>query len=180
MAAQLEGVLREVTSKLRGTPTAGASTCFTGESGRAASTSGWRSLPVPLVSPDDPEAAVVVTLGAMEPEAVVDALGELADRGVEVELRRVRALIDLDRLDEANGVLDEHGRDGELPGARPDWRVGWYRGVAALAAGAPDERRASWTRSTGTCPVSWRPSWPWPTPRSRPATTRWPRHGSTS
>ena len=70
----------------------GASTCFTGETGRAAATAGWRSLPVPLVSPDDPDAAVVVTLGAMEPEAVVDALGQLADRGVEVELRRVRAL----------------------------------------------------------------------------------------
>ena len=37
------------------------------------STEVWRSLPVPLVNPDDPDAAVVVTLGAMEPEAVVDA-----------------------------------------------------------------------------------------------------------
>jgi serine/threonine-protein kinase PknG len=137
MAAQLEGVLREVTSKLRGTPTPGASACFTGESGRAASTSGWRSLPVPLVNPDDPEAAVVVTLGAMEPEAVVDALGELADRGVEVELRRVRALIDLDRLDEASDVLDDLDATVSFSGALPDWRVGWYRGVAALAAGAP-------------------------------------------
>ncbi len=138
MAAQLDGVLREVAAARRGSPTAGASTCFTGETGRAAATAGWRSLPVPLVSPDDPDAAVVVTLGAMEPEAVVDALGQLADRGVEVELRRVRALIDLGRLDEANGVLDGMDAATADEGGQADWRVGWYRGVAALAAGEAD------------------------------------------
>ena len=91
MAAQLEGVLREIAATIRRSPAPGVSTCFTGETRLAASTEVWRSLPVPLVDPDDPDAAVVVTLGAMEPEAVVDALGGLADRGVEVELRRVRA-----------------------------------------------------------------------------------------
>ena len=50
-----------------------------------------------------------------------------------------RALIDLGRLDEANRVLDEVDASMRLPGSRPDWRIGWYRGVASLAAGAPDD-----------------------------------------
>jgi serine/threonine-protein kinase PknG len=137
MAAQLEGVLREIAATIRKSPAPGVSTCFTGETRLAASTEVWRSLPVPLVDPDDPDAAVVVTLGAMEPEAVVDALGGLADRGVEVELRRVRALIDLGRLDEATAVLDGLDAAPTMAASQPDWRLRWYRGVVALAAGEP-------------------------------------------
>jgi serine/threonine-protein kinase PknG len=146
MAAQLEGVLREIAATIRQAPAPGVSTCFTGETRRAASTEVWRSLPVPLVDPDDPDAAVVVTLGAMEPEAVIDALGGLADRGVEVEFRRVRALIDLGRLDEATAVLDDVDAALAQADSGPDWRVSWYRGVVALAAGEPGIA-ATWLES---------------------------------
>jgi serine/threonine-protein kinase PknG len=139
MAAQLEGVLREIAATIRKSPAPGVSTCFTGETRRTSSSKAvWRSLPVPLVNPDDPDAAVVVTLGAMEPEAVLEALGGLADRGAEVELRRVRALLDLGRLDEATSVLDELDAIPAAASAGPDWRVSWYRGVVALAANEPD------------------------------------------
>ena len=134
MAAQLEGILREVVAIRRGSPAPGVSTCFTGERRQAMTAADWRSLPVPLVSPDDPAAAVLVSLGAMEPEAVLGALDELAGPtmvSIELELRRVRALLELGAFEEAADVLDG--------AASRDWRVDWYRGIAALAADAPDE-----------------------------------------
>jgi serine/threonine-protein kinase PknG len=141
MAAQLEGVLREVVATRRGVPAPGVSTCFTGERRQAAVTADWGSLPIPLVSPDDPAAAVLVSLGTTEPHAVLEALDGLAGpagASVELGLRRARALLELGRLDEAAAVLD--GLE-VTPGAgrsNPGWRVGWYRGLAALAASAPD------------------------------------------
>ena len=57
----------------------GASTCFTGESATApTSTLAGAACRSRSSVPTIPGAAVVVTLGAMEPEAVVEALGELA------------------------------------------------------------------------------------------------------
>ena len=124
-------------------------------------------------APTTPAPAVVVTLGAMEPEAVArGASGRCPTASVEIDLRRVRALIDA-----------RPARRGEPP-CSTGWRLrwptrpvaglarAWYRGAGGPGRGATATRASRASRScTGTCPASWRPSWRWPTPPRRPATT---------
>ena len=74
--------------------------------------------------------------------ALVTALERSPDQTLEVKL--ARALIAEDRRAEAAAtVLDAVGEAD--PG---DWRVAWYRGVGALAAGAPETATKS---SNGSC-----------------------------
>jgi serine/threonine-protein kinase PknG len=141
MAAQLVGVLREVVATSTGVPAPGVSTCFTGEARRAPSRADWQSLPLPLVSPDDPGASLVSSLGAMGPEALLEALEAVAHPGVEIDLRRARALMELGLFDDAAAVLDSLEAAMARSNQRTDWRVPWHRGLLALAA--EDSERAS-------------------------------------
>ena len=141
MAAQLVGVLREVVATSTGTPAPGVSTCFTGEARRAPTRADWRSLPLPLVSPDDPGASLVSSLGAIGPEALLEALEAVPQASVEIDLRRVRALIELGLFDDAAAVLDSLEAAMAGSNQRTNWRVPWHRGLVALAA--EDSERAS-------------------------------------
>ena len=96
-----------------------------------------RTLPVPLVNPDDPGLAAVVSVGATEPEALVEMLRALPDRSIDAELRFARALIEAGRLEEASTVLATVETRLAEAGDAWDWRVDWYRGTAALAVGQP-------------------------------------------
>jgi serine/threonine-protein kinase PknG len=57
---------------------------------------------------------------------------------VEVDLRLAATMIDVGSLDEADAQLAEVQANDPW-----DWRVAWYRGIAALARGRADEARAS-------------------------------------
>jgi serine/threonine-protein kinase PknG len=94
-------------------------------------------LPVPLVNADDPGSAVVLSLVATEPEALIEMLQALPDRSVETDLRLARALVEGGRLDEASTMLSVIETSVSDAGDARDWRVDWYRGTVALAAGAP-------------------------------------------
>ena len=112
----------------------GVSTCFTGEARRAARPSGWRSLPVPLVSPDDPGAAGRRRSARWVPRHCsrpsTPARPERRDRpatgpraGRAGAVRRGER-----RARHAGGADDAFRAIGRLAS-------GWHRGLAALAVG---------------------------------------------
>ncbi|MGW5649852.1 tetratricopeptide repeat protein [Streptomyces humi] len=89
------------------------------------------ALPVPLVDQSDPNAGLLA--GLMMTAAPGELLGALAaapTQTVETRLRGIRARLEGGEHEAALTAL------GELEGERPDdWRVVWYRGVAALVTG---------------------------------------------
>ncbi|MFB4316590.1 tetratricopeptide repeat protein [Actinomadura sp. 21ATH] len=160
MAEQLTGVLREVLSADDGRPRPAPSALFgperdaagtdvvplppgSGTPGQAGPGDGSRpvlaplapeaavaALPVPLVETADPGAGFLAGLTAGDPAGLAAALGSTALKSAEISLALARARIELGEPDEAAGNLDAVAAD------RPDdWRVDWYRGAAALAAG---------------------------------------------
>ncbi|MEU5598250.1 tetratricopeptide repeat protein [Streptomyces sp. NPDC020298] len=88
------------------------------------------ALPVPHVDPADPNAGFLAGLMASAPGELIGALAAAPQQTVETRLRQIRARL-------------EHGDSGaaltnlaQLEEERPDdWRVVWYRGVAALVTG---------------------------------------------
>ncbi|MCO5969886.1 serine/threonine-protein kinase PknG [Actinoallomurus sp. WRP6H-15] len=134
MADQLTGVLREVLSAEDGEPRPAASTLFGPERFTAGDVfelllpaDAAATLPAPLVESADPAAGFLAGLTALEPERLADALTSAPTRTPEVDLTLARVRIELGDAAGAHAVLDA------LP--QEDWRVGWYRAVAVLAAG---------------------------------------------
>ncbi|HET8680652.1 MAG TPA: tetratricopeptide repeat protein [Micromonosporaceae bacterium] len=144
MSEQLLGVLREVVSAVDGVPRPVLSRRFTperrafgtgaGEVGDATVTdllprSVAAALPLPQVDVLDPGAGFLATLSVTDPDEVVRQLESAPARSVEVALRLARAHLDRNDLASAGAGLDG------LAAADPfDWRIDWYRGLAALAA----------------------------------------------
>ncbi|QMU75492.1 protein kinase [Streptacidiphilus sp. PB12-B1b] len=100
------------------------------------------ALPVPRTDPDDPNAGFLAALMATAPADVLSALRSAPVNSVELRLRELRALIelgDLPAVDAARAALSADHPD--------DWRVVWYRGLAAMAAsgtpGGPEPRAAA-------------------------------------
>ena len=139
MGAQLLGVLREIVAAGGSTPPAVASTRFTPPVRGLLTEPDWRMLPTPLVNPDDPAAALIVSLP--DPDEVIRRLGVQRGMGVETDLWLARALIQRDRLDEARAVLQN------VEFADPwEWRTTWYVGLAALAGGDHAAARMAFER----------------------------------
>ncbi|MFF8974132.1 tetratricopeptide repeat protein [Streptomyces sp. NPDC014995] len=88
------------------------------------------ALPVPHVDPGDPNAGFLAGLLTSAPAELITALAAAAAPSVETRLRQVRAWLENGDCDAALMSLTK------LEGERPDdWRVVWYRGVAALVTG---------------------------------------------
>ncbi|MEU1704084.1 tetratricopeptide repeat protein [Streptomyces sp. NPDC005706] len=88
------------------------------------------ALPVPLVDPNDPNAGFLAGLMASAPAELISALDAAPAPSVESRLRQLRARLESGDHRAALTALNE------LEGERPDdWRVVWYRGVAALVTG---------------------------------------------
>ncbi|KMO73198.1 serine/threonine protein kinase [Mycolicibacterium chubuense] len=145
MADQLTGVLHEVVAA-DGTPVPPRrSLHFSPQRGLYGG--GYRApvvpaeviaaLPVPVVDPGDPGAAVLATTSGTPPAQLEYAL-HLARSGaqqatrfsVEVALRLVRAALELGRPSDARTQLETL-----TPALDGDWRVPWYRGQCALLEG---------------------------------------------
>ncbi|MFC0526832.1 serine/threonine-protein kinase [Phytohabitans kaempferiae] len=154
MSDQLLGVLREVLSANDAVPRPVVSRQFTPERrafGTAAGEVGGEAvvvdlqpagvaaaLPLPQVDVLDPGAGFLATLSSTDPAELVRQLESPPVHSTEVALRLVRARIDAGDLAGAVAGLDE------LAAADPfDWRVDWYRGIAAMAAGRPGDARVA-------------------------------------
>lgn len=160
MADQLVGVLRQVVAADDGRPRPASSTLFTPDLYPRPDAPDWRLLPSLLVSSDDPGAAFLASVTATEPHEVIDQLeahqavasGALPSGGAwdpaapsqpsrEVPLRLARAYIEAGDLGRAETTL------AEIEQADPwEWRVAWYRGVAALEGDRPDSARSEFDR----------------------------------
>lgn len=145
MAEQLRGVLREVLSAKDGRPRPASSRRFGPELRVvAAEADGFSAEPVarrpaglalpdPQVDPADPQAGLLATVGGSDPEEMLLALAQVPDPTLETRIRLVRARLDQEELAQVCADLEE--LDAAYPG---DWRIDWYRGVAALMAGQLD------------------------------------------
>ncbi|MGW7415213.1 tetratricopeptide repeat protein [Streptomyces sp. NPDC054863] len=88
------------------------------------------ALPVPRVDPNDPNAGFLAGLMASAPAELITALQQAPGDSVERRLRELRARLEMGELPTAAETLRE------LEAAYPDdWRVVWYRGIAALTSG---------------------------------------------
>ncbi|MET9931555.1 MULTISPECIES: tetratricopeptide repeat protein [unclassified Streptomyces] len=88
------------------------------------------ALPVPHVSPADPNAGFLAGLAAAAPGELLGALQAAPSPSVELRLRTLRAQLELRDLPAAARTLA--GLEERDP---DDWRVVWYRGVASLVTG---------------------------------------------
>lgn len=88
------------------------------------------ALPVPRVDPGDPNAGFLAGLMASAPAELITALQAAPTGSLELRLRELRARLEMGELSGASGALDALETDHP-----DDWRVVWYRGVAALATG---------------------------------------------
>jgi serine/threonine-protein kinase PknG len=167
MVEQLHGVLREVVSAPRNSePWPVPSTLFgrerwavgteiaaAGDDGPVLGTLDVRTavaaLPPPVVAETEETVgplADLATLSTREPAEIVETLSRPAERPAalvvaapEARLVLSGALLDLGQRAAAEEVLDELDQLAERDETSPgDWRVSWYRGIAALAAGRCD------------------------------------------
>lgn len=88
------------------------------------------ALPVPRVDPTDPNAGFLAGLMTSAPVELLGALAAAPAPSIETRLRQIRAWLETGEPAAALQALVA------LEGERPDdWRVVWYRGVAALVTG---------------------------------------------
>jgi serine/threonine-protein kinase PknG len=162
LADQLTGVLHEIVAIDSGTPQPRMSNHFSLQHGiYGAGLDGpvdvaelIAALPVPVVDPNDPGAAVLATTSGTPPAQLEDAL-ELARGGakqankssIEIPLRLVRASL------ETGAPADARQRLARLESAIPgDWRLRWYGGQCALLEGAFDKAAADFDVVLTTLP----------------------------
>ncbi|OIK23450.1 serine/threonine-protein kinase [Streptomyces malaysiense] len=88
------------------------------------------ALPAPLVDASDPNAGFLAGLVASAPGELLGALAAAPAQSVETRLRQVRAR--LEAGDHAGARTGLAPLEKERP---EDWRVVWYRGLAALVTG---------------------------------------------
>ncbi|WP_433450400.1 tetratricopeptide repeat protein [Streptomyces sp. CA-142005] len=88
------------------------------------------ALPVPLVDPNDPNAGFLAGLMTSAPAELIAALDAAPTQTVETRLRQIRAR--LESGDHQAALMSLAKLEEERP---DDWRVVWYRGVAALVTG---------------------------------------------
>ncbi|MFE1023203.1 tetratricopeptide repeat protein [Streptomyces sp. NPDC058818] len=88
------------------------------------------ALPVPRVDAGDPNAGFLAGLMASAPAELLTALAAAPAPSTETRLRQIRARLENGDAPGALAALES------LEGERPDdWRVVWYRGLAALVTG---------------------------------------------
>lgn len=88
------------------------------------------ALPVPRVDANDPNAGFLAGLMASAPAELITALRAAPADSVELRLRGLRARLSMGEPESAAQAL------AELEVQHPDdWRVVWYRGIAALTTG---------------------------------------------
>jgi serine/threonine-protein kinase PknG len=138
MTDQMLGVLREVLAA-DGDPRPATSRLFTGElrTDPRSDKPQWRFLPAPMIDLTDPAAAFLASVTVTEPQEVLTLLGKAPQNTLEVQLRALRALIDLGAAGSGQDAFADAARmrDTIASVAGADWRIAWYDGILALASG---------------------------------------------
>jgi serine/threonine-protein kinase PknG len=142
MTEQMIGVLREVLAA-GGEPRPATSRLFTAElrTDPRHDTPDWRHLPAPIVDLTDRAAAFLASVTVTDPQQVLSLLVRAPAHTIEVQLRALRAMIDLGAATFADHPgLDvfahaKRTRDVLASAAAGDWRVAWYDGMLGLASG---------------------------------------------
>jgi serine/threonine-protein kinase PknG len=138
MTEQMLGVLREVLAA-GGEPHPSTSRLFTGElrTDPRSDAPNWRFLPAPMIDLTDPSAAFLASVTVTDPQEVLTLLGKAPQNTFEVQLRALRALIDLGAAGTGPAAFADAARlrDTITAAAAGDWRLAWFDGVLALAAG---------------------------------------------
>jgi len=90
-----------------------------------------------MIDLTDPAAAFLASVTVTEPQEVLTLLGKAPENTLEVQLRALRALIDLGAAGSSRDAFADAARmrDAIAANAGGDWRVAWYDGVLALASG---------------------------------------------
>lgn len=161
MAEQVRGVLREVLAAADGNPRPEPSAQFTRErrvfgtdagllaadasDGVLSGSAVAAALPLPLPDPSDPGVGYLATVATTDPDELVAVLSAAPVRSMEVGLRLVRARIE--QGDPAGALTDLDSASGFT-----DWRLDWYRGLAALAAQRWSDARAAFDSVYGDLP----------------------------
>ncbi|HSA51506.1 MAG TPA: tetratricopeptide repeat protein, partial [Yinghuangia sp.] len=148
MAEQCLGVLREVVAVRTGEPKPALSGLFGPETRVAHTTmSAWNlpdapspgevaaALPVPRVDPNDPAAGLLASLPTNDPDELLAAVTAAGIQSVEATLRLAYGCIERRQVERAEAFLDDVDAD--------DWRLVWYRGLAALAEERNDDALAA-------------------------------------
>jgi serine/threonine-protein kinase PknG len=96
-----------------------------------------------MIDLTDPAAAFLASVTVTQPQEVLTLLGKAPANTIEVQLRALRAMIDLGAAAVDRPGLDHFAdarkmRDAIAATAAGDWRVAWYDGVLALASGDND------------------------------------------
>jgi serine/threonine-protein kinase PknG len=162
LADQLTGVLHEIVAVESDAPQPRMSKHFSpqrgiygaGEDKTIDADAVIAALPVPVVDPTDPGAAVLATTSGTPPAQLEHAL-DLARTGaqqanrssVEVPLRLVRASLEIGAPADARKRLAQ--LESVIPG---DWRLAWYSGQCALLEGALDKAAADFETVLATLP----------------------------
>ncbi|MDA1360833.1 protein kinase [Glycomyces luteolus] len=142
MRTQVRGVLHEVQSVQKGEPRFEPSTLFSGEQAVFGEPDVEydihavgdpfdvaHALPTPMVDLADPMAAFMATLQATDAAGILAELNAAPVQSPEVQLRRVRTLVNAGDLHQANAALDQFAqREGNT------WQVTWLRGTISLLA----------------------------------------------
>jgi serine/threonine-protein kinase PknG len=173
MVEQLGGVLREVlatdraegiddgqdgpagplppaASAVFGPPRGTSAPGLLAEGGAPGRPDPWRVatlLPVPLVDRGDPAAGLLAAAAPTTPQDVERAIAAATQPSRALQLAMVRAHIEARDPAAATAALD--GLAAEDP---DDWRLEWFRGVTALAAGHADTACAAFDTVYSTLP----------------------------
>jgi len=162
LADQLTGVLHEIAAVNKDTERPRMSSFFSPQRGIFGAGADKpvdaaqviAALPVPVVDPTDPGAAVLATTSGTPPAQLEHALNlartgaQQANRAsVEVPLRLVRASLEIGAPADARKRLAE--LESVIPG---DWRLRWYSGQCALLGGEFDRAAADFEEVLATLP----------------------------
>ncbi|EIV91186.1 serine/threonine-protein kinase [Frankia sp. QA3] len=147
LADELVGVLYEIVARTEGPVPPLASRWFdaaghpTGEAGPAGPPAAWEVLPDLRVDQDDPCAPALTAGPDEDPTALAARLAAIVPVTTEVHLSLARARIRAGQLGEAARTLDT-----AAAAAPREWRIDWYRGLAALVARRPGLAAAAFDR----------------------------------
>jgi serine/threonine-protein kinase PknG len=167
MAEQLDGVLREVLATERaeegrkdplppavsavfGPPRGTFAPGLLATDGAPARPDPWQVatlLPVPLVDRDDPAAGLLAAAAQSTPQDVERAIAAATQPSRGLQLALVRAHIEARDPATATAALDALAAEDP-----DDWRLEWFRGVTALAAGHAEAACAAFDTVYSTLP----------------------------